>query len=336
MRGVVCHSDGIYTVDSRYGDQPRLAAVHIVIDHGKAAIIDTGSNASVPHILATLAWLDIKPEAVEWVILTHLHLDHAGGAGSLMCALPRARVVMHPSATHHLSNPAMLWKKTVAVYGPEQTFRLYGRLTPVDGQRIVPSSDGMELPLGGRVLCLIDAPGHARHHIVVWDERTRAFFTGDAFGISYREFDVGGRSFVFPASSPGQFDPLTMIKSIGRMLSHAPQTMYLAHYGKVTGLERLAIDMFRLIHAQVAIAQAARGDGLTRHVEILVGLEELVREECARQQWALNADISLNLLRHDLNLNAQGLGVWLDHQEHEEMKAAMVDNDMEAARVAAA
>ena len=336
MRGVIRNSDDIYTVDSGYGEQPRLAAVHIIIDHGKAAIIDTGSNASVPHILATLAWLNIRPEDVEWVILTHLHLDHAGGAGSLMCALPRARIAIHPSAAPHLSNPSVLWKKTVAVYGPEQTFRLYGRLAPVDEQRIVPSCDGMKLPFGDRVLCLVDAPGHARHHIVVWDERSRAFFTGDAFGISYREFDVGGRSFVFPACSPGQFDPLAMIKSIGRMLSHAPQTMYLAHYGRVTGLERLAIDLFRLIHAQVAIAQAARGDGFTRHLEILVGLEELVREECARQQWALNADISLNLLRHDLNLNAQGLEIWLDHQEHDAMKTAMEDDDMASTHVAAA
>jgi hydroxyacylglutathione hydrolase len=325
MQGVVRQSDGIYIVDSGYSGQPKVAAVHFVVDHGRVAIIDTGSNASVPHILSALACLDIVPEAVEWVIPTHLHLDHAGGVGSLMCALPCARAVIHPSAVSHLAHPARLWEKAIRVFGLEQSFRLYGRLTPVDEHRIIPSRDGMELPLGDRVLKLFDAPGHARHHIVVWDEVAGAFFAGDAFGISFREFDVGKRSFVFPSSSPAQFDPVSMIESIARMVARNPQAMYLAHYGKVMGVERLADDLFRLIHAQIAIAQAARGSGLARHTEILSGLEELVREERARQQWALNEEISLNLLRPDLCLNAQGLEIWLDrlHEQRAIKEAAM-------------
>jgi hydroxyacylglutathione hydrolase len=194
----------------------------------------------------------------------------------------------------------------------------------------------MELPLGDRVLKLLDTPGHARHHIVVWDGNASAFFTGDAFGISYREFDVGKRSFVFPATSPAQFDPVAMIESITRMVAYAPQAMYLAHYGKVTGVERLANDLFRLIHAQMAIAQAARGSGLARYSEILSGLEELVREECARQQWALNEEISLNLLRPDLCLNAQGLEVWLDRlHEQRAIKTAVMEEEMKMNRAQA-
>jgi hydroxyacylglutathione hydrolase len=325
MQGIACQSDGIYIVDSGYGGQSKVAAVHFVVDHGRVAIIDTGSNASVPHILSALACLNIVPEAVEWVIPTHLHLDHAGGVGSLMCALPCARAVIHPSAVRHLAHPARLWEKAIRVFGLEQSFRTYGRLTPVDEHRIIPSRDGMELPLGDRVLKLLDAPGHARHHVVVWDESAGVFFAGDAFGISYREFDVAKRSFVLPSSSPAQFDPVAMIESVARMLAHNPQAMYLAHYGKVMGVERLANDLFRLIHAQIAIAQAARGSGLARHTEILSGLEELVREECARQQWALNEEMSLNLLRPDLCLNAQGLEIWLDrlHEQRAIKEAAM-------------
>ncbi|MDR2882076.1 MAG: MBL fold metallo-hydrolase [Azoarcus sp.] len=330
MQHVVRQSNGIYIVDSGYSGQPRLAAVHFIVDHGQVAIIDTGSNSSVPHILSALASLNIVPEAVKWVIPTHLHLDHAGGVGSLMCALPHARAVIHPRAVSHLANPARLWEKTIRVFGLEQSFRLYGRLTPVDEDRIIPSRDGMELPLGNRVLKLLDAPGHARHHIVVWDESANAFFAGDAFGISYREFDVSKRSFVFPSSSPPQFDPVMMIESIARMVAHDPEAMYLAHYGKVTGVERLANDLFRLIHAQIAIAQAARGSGLARHSEILSGLEELVREESARQQWALNEEISLNLLRPDLYLNAQGLQIWLDrlHEQQAIKEASMEEEEM--------
>ena len=337
MRGVVRQSNGIYIVDSGYSGQSRVAAVHFIIDHGQVAIVDTGSNASVPHILTALASLNIVPEAVKWVIPTHLHLDHAGGVGSLMCALPHARVVIHPSVVSHLAHPTQLWERTIKTFGMDQSFRLHGRLAPVDEERIIPSRDGMELPLGGRMLKLLYAPGHARHHIVVWDESASAIFAGDAFGISYREFDVSKRSFVFPSTPPAQFNPVAMIESVARITAHDPEAIYLAHYGKVTGIERLANDLFRLIHAQVAIAQAARGNGLARHTEILSGLEELVREERARQQWALNEEISLNLLRPDLCLNAQGLELWLDRlHEKRAVEEAVMEEEMGLVVAAAA
>jgi len=331
MQGVVCHPDGIFAVEPGRADQRQLASVHFVVDHGRAAVIDSGSNATVPHVLAALAGLGVAPKSVDWVILTHLHLDHAGGAGSLMCAVPRARLVVHPDAATGLANPEKLWEKTAAVFGAEHTYRMYGRLAPIDQRRIVLSCDGMELPVGERTLTVFDAPGHSRNHIVVWDEAARAFFTGDAFGVSYREFDVGGRSFIFPAISPNQFDPEAMMDSIECMMAHRPRQMFLGHSGRVTGTERLAGDLYRLIHAQVALGRAARGGGITRHVQILAGLEELVREECARQRWALDGEASLNLLRPDLSLNAQGLGVWLDTEQDEAALDAMEDEMPEAA-----
>jgi len=338
MQGVIRQSNGVYIVDSGYGGRPKVAAVYFVVDQGQTAIIDTGSNASVPHILCALASLDIEPETVKWVIPTHLHLDHGGGASSLMCALPCARAVIHPSAVNYLAHPTQIWEKIIKVSRLEQSFRLHGRLTAIDEHRIIASRDNMELPLGDRVLKLLNTPGHAKHHTVIWDESASVFFAGDAFGISYREFDVSNRSFVFPSSSPAQFDPVAMIESIARMVAYNPQAMYLAHYGKVTGIERLANDLFRLIHAQIAIAQAARGNGLARHTEILASLEELVREERARQQWALNEEISLNLLRPDLCLNAQGLEIWLDRLHEKRMikeAEAMMEEEMDREAVAA-
>jgi len=238
-------------------------------------------------------------------------------------------VVIHPSVVGHLAHPTQLWERTIKTFGMDQSFRLYGRLAPVEEERIIPSRDGMELPLGDRVLKLLYAPGHARHHIVVWDESASVIFAGDAFGISYREFDVSKRSFIFPSSPPAQFEPVAMIESVARIAAHDPEAIYLAHYGKVTGIERLANDLFRLIHAQVAVAQAARSNGLTRHTEILSGLEELVREERARQQWALNEEISLNLLRPDLCLNAQGLEIWLDRlHEKRAIEEAVMEEEM--------
>lgn len=322
MQNIIAHPDGIYTVDSGYGDRPQVAAIHLIIDQGHVAVIDTASNAAIPRILGGLASLGIAPEAVDWVVLTHIHLDHAGGAGSLMCALPNARLVVHPRGVRHMADPSKLWAAAAAVYGAERTFQLYGRLAPIPESRIVVAKDGMDLPLGGRHLRVLDTPGHARHHIAIWDSVAQVFFTGDIFGVSYREFDVEGRAFVFPTTTPSQFDPEAMHRSIDRMLACQPQAMYLTHYGRVTEVDRLAADLHRLVDTQVAVARAARGNGVARHVEILAGLEQIVREETARQGWALSEEEALDMLRLDLELNAQGLGVWLDSLRIEAVETA--------------
>lgn len=313
MQNLIAHPDGIHAVDSGYS-RPQLAAVHIIIDEGRVAIIDTGNNAAVPRVLAALGALGVAPDAIDWVILTHIHLDHAGGAGSLMCALPSAKLVVHPRGVRHMLDPTRLWEGTAAVYGAERAFELYGTLVPVDADRVVPATEGMELALGGRTLRIFDTPGHALHHIAIWDERARAFFTGDTFGVSYREFDVGDRAFAVPTTTPTQFDPDAMHASIDRLLAMQPEAMYLTHYSRITDVQRIGSDLHRLIDTMVAVARAARGDGVARHVEILAGLEQVIREEANRQNWAVDEETSLEMLRTDLDLNAQGLGVWLDRE----------------------
>lgn len=321
MQHVTAHPDGILAVDSGYC-RPGLAAIHLIIHQGRAAVVDTGTNASAPRVLAALAAAGIAPEHVMWVILTHIHLDHAGGAGSLMCAFPNAKLVVHPRGARHMADPARLWEATSAVYGAERAFALYGRLAPVAPERIVEARDGTEIDLAGRRLRILETPGHAKHHICIWDETARAFFTGDTFGLSYRELDVDGRPFVIPTTTPTQFDPDALHASIDRLMSYRPDAMYLTHYSRVTDVDRLAADLHRLIDTQVAVARAARGEGVARHVEILAGLEQIVREEAERQGWCLPEDEILELLRVDLELNAQGLGVWLDDCALRELASA--------------
>lgn len=311
MQYVTAHPEGILAVDSGY-TRSGLAAIHLIIHQGQAAVVDTGTNASVPRVLAALAAAGIAPEKVAWVMLTHIHLDHAGGAGSLICAFPNAKLLVHPRGVRHMVDPTRLWQATAAVYGAERAFALYGRLAPVAEERIVAAVDGLEIGMGERRFLVIDAPGHARHHICIWDERARAFFTGDAFGLSYRDLDVNGRASILPTTTPTQFDPAAMHATIDRMLSFRPEAMYLTHYSRITEVERLAADLHRLIDTQIAVARAARGDGVARHVEILAGLEQIVREEAERQGWTLPEAKIFELLRADLELNAQGLGVWLD------------------------
>ena len=197
---------GIHVVDTGF-HRDRFDAAYLMVHGGQVAIIDTGTNHAVPRLLATLAALGLATDAVDWVIPTHVHLDHAGGAGLLMQQLPSARLLVHPRGARHLIDPSALWAGATAVYGPEEMARSYGELVPVAAERVDTSHDGMTVTLAGRPLLLADTPGHARHHHCVWDAASRGWFTGDTFGLSYREFDTARGAWIVPTSTPVQFDP---------------------------------------------------------------------------------------------------------------------------------
>ncbi|MEZ5626234.1 MAG: MBL fold metallo-hydrolase [Rhodocyclaceae bacterium] len=301
----------IYAVDSCYM-RPQLAAIHLIRSGDQVAIVDTGNNASVPQVMAALAELGLGAEAVSHVLLTHIHLDHAGGAGAFMAACPNATLVVHPRGARHMADPAKLWAGTVAVYGEADAIARYGEIVPIPAGRILEATDDLLIDLNGRALRVADTPGHARHHVCYFDERSRAWFTGDVFGLSYRELDHDGKAFVFPSTTPVQFDPPALHASIDRLMAAEPAAMYLTHFSRVTDLPRLAADLHRLIDAHVAIARAGADAVDHRHQIIRSGLSALLREEARRQQWTLDEAALFDLFAVDLELNAQGLEVWLD------------------------
>ena len=210
------HADGLYVIDTGFERDLFDAAYLLVSPEGRAAFIDTGHNAAVPRLLATLAALGLRVEAVDWVIPTHVHLDHAGGAGLLMEQLPNARALIHPRGARHLVNPLALVEGARAVYGAEVVKATYGDIRPIPAERVVESHDDMTVQLGSRALRLIDTPGHARHHHCIWDEASRGWFTGDTFGISYREFDSADGAWIFPSTTPVQFEPEALRSSVQR------------------------------------------------------------------------------------------------------------------------
>src|SRR3989337_3646647 len=136
MALVIDYPHGISAVDSEYL-RPRLDAIHLVIDNGRCAIVDTGANSSVPRFMEALAAKGIKPEAVDYVVLTHIHLDHAGGAGLLMARLPNATLTVHPRGARHMSDPSRLVQGTIAAYGEQSARGMYGDLVPVPRERIL-------------------------------------------------------------------------------------------------------------------------------------------------------------------------------------------------------
>ena len=302
---------GISAVDSGFL-RPWLAAVHLIVECDRAAIVDTATNASVPRVLAALADKGIAPEQVDYVILTHIHLDHAGGAGLLMARLPNARLCVHPRGVRHMVDPSRLIEGTIAVYGEQHTRAVYGDILPVAEERILVAGEGTAIKLNDRRLDFIDTPGHARHHVCVHDSRSNHVFAGDTFGLAYRELEVDGRRSVFPTTSPVQFDPQELHRSVDRIRALAPAAVYVTHFGQVCDIERLGADMHRLIDAHVAAAREHRDCGGERHEGLKRSIERIVLAEGERQRWALGRDRILELFALDIELNAQGLAIWLD------------------------
>jgi glyoxylase-like metal-dependent hydrolase (beta-lactamase superfamily II) len=301
--------DGIHAVDTGF-HRPRFDAAYLIVERGRAAFIDTGTNHAVPRLLAALADLGLAPDDVDYVIPTHVHLDHAGGAGLLMQALPRATMLVHPRGARHMVNPLALYMGAQAVYGAEEMQRSYGTLQPVDAARVRITDDGQVVELAGRPLLFAHTPGHARHHHCIWDEASRGWFTGDTFGLSYREHDTARGAWILPTSTPVQFEPEALKQSMERMLQRQPACMHLTHYGRVHDVPRLAGLLFEQLDAMVAAGLRLR-DAPDRHEALKGALSDIYRAQLLRHGVA-DADAAVALLDLDIELNAQGLAVWLD------------------------
>jgi glyoxylase-like metal-dependent hydrolase (beta-lactamase superfamily II) len=303
---------GISAIDTGFF-RPKFDASHLIVERGRAAFVDVGTNHSVPLLLAALDEKNLSVESIDYVILTHVHLDHPGGAGALIRHFPNARLVVHPRGARHMTDPSQLIAGATAVYGIEEIRRSYGDLLPVDAARVDIANDGYVINLAGRELLCLDTPGHARHHMSLYDARSRAFFPGDTFGLSYREFDTDKGAFILPTTTPVQFEPDALHASIERMLSFAPDQMFLTHYSRVTDVSRLAHDLHEQIDAMVAIAHKHAQD-TQRHERITADLASLYTSRAQAHGCALSVAQVHELLAMDIELNAQGLEVWLDRQ----------------------
>ncbi|MGY3038719.1 glyoxylase-like metal-dependent hydrolase (beta-lactamase superfamily II) [Rhodanobacter sp. TND4EL1] len=301
---------GIHTIDTGFV-RPGFDAAYLVVENGRAAFIDCGTNHSLPRMLGALEVAGLDVADVDWLILTHVHLDHAGGAGELMARLPQARLVVHPRGARHMIDPSKLWAGASAVYGEAVMEREYGRLRPVPAERVVEAGDGHLVDLAGRILQCIDTPGHAKHHNAIHDARAEVCFTGDVFGLSYREFDTAHGPFILPTTSPVQFDPEELHASIDRLMALHPVAMYPTHFGRIEDLHRLAADLHEQIDAMVALAREA-GTHANRHDTLVELLTELYAKRAHAHGWTRGRVALEQLLHMDIELNAQGLEVWLD------------------------
>ena len=304
--------DGITAIDTDHL-RPLFDASHLILDGGRAAFVDTGANSSVPLLLETLRLCDVDPADVDYVFLTHVHLDHAGGAGLLMQALPNAKAVLHPRGAPHMIDPAKLVRGAQAVYGAEKFTAEYGDIVPIAAERIIVVEDEQEISLNGRAMQCIYTEGHARHHYVLSDPQSRGVFTGDSFGLSYRELDTARGEFIYPTTTPIHFDPPQAHIAIDRIMELDPAQLFLTHYSRVSDLPRLAGDMHKRIDDFVGIAEQHRDDE-ERTANMHMSMYAYFVEELGEHGFAGSAEQIHGIVEIDVGLNTMGLEYWLDHR----------------------
>ena len=313
-------NDGIIAIDTEYARAMQDAS-HLIMESGKAAFVDTGANNAVPLLLDALDQQGLDVADVETLFLTHVHLDHAGGAGLLMQKLPNARCVLHPRGAPHMIDPSKLIAGTEAVYGKDQTRDIYGEILPIDEGRIDVAEDGQWFELNGRQLQTLFTEGHAKHHYALNDPTSRGVFSGDSFGVSYRETDTANGAIIFPTTTPIDFDPDEAHKSVDRIMACKPDYVYVTHYSRVDDLERLAADMHQCIDDYVAIAlqveqanDAAGGDLNDRQQALEEKMFDYMYDRLARHGFKGDREIVMSIMKIDVVLNSQGLNVWLSRR----------------------
>ena len=297
--------NGITCIDAAYVE-PGMACFYLLEADGEYAIIETGTSRSLDNLRAVMAERAIPPEQIRYVIPTHVHLDHAGGAGAMMAALPRAQLLIHPRGARHMADPGRLVAASRAVYGDELFDELYGEIWPVPPSRISEVADGELLHLGRRPLLFRHTEGHARHHFCLWDETSGGWFTGDMFGVCYSRFRFPGGDFVLPSTTPTQFDPDAYLESLALLDRCAPRRVYLTHYGALDydgeKSRRLAeqVDAYRRLAAADELAGEALDEALAQDALARIRQMDTRTPEDQLRRW----------LRFDLQLNAQGLQNW--------------------------
>jgi len=299
----------IYCVDALHY-KPQFASIHLIRSQQRIAIVDTGTNHSVPQVSTILTKLGLNYLHVDYIILTHIHLDHAGGASELMRLCPNAKLIVHPKGARHMADPRVLIDGATAVYG-EQTFKEhYGEIKPIAPDRIIESEDELKLNFADRPLTLIDTPGHANHHHSIIDHQSNRIFTGDTFGVSYKALRNERHSFVMPTTTPVQFNPEALHKSIDKIMSYDPEMVYLTHYSAVKPSARIVAGLHEQIDDFVMLTDKVADSTENFSDELEVELTEYLVRRCLNEIEEVNEETARKWITMDAKLNAQGLVFW--------------------------
>ena len=296
-------AEGVVQIDTQLGGWDHVTAGYL-LDGPIPVLIETGSQTSVPALLGELGLLGLGAQDLAAVIVTHIHLDHAGGVGDVANAFPNATVYVHEQGAPHLVDPTKLISSAERVYGGLLD-ELYGRLTPTAAQRVKVLDDGDKLSLGlGRELTSINTPGHAKHHLSLHDSLSGVMFVGDAVGVRLPEVGV-----LRPSTPPPDFDLELALASLQAMGDRSPSGVALAHYGLVPDPD----DVFHqaagalMQWAEVAGRAFASGEDIAAALDVAFGEELAATDETHRHRLDMLNGIHSNAagFRRRLTLQEQ-------------------------------
>ncbi len=297
----------VHTIDAHY-TAPGRASVYLIVQDGRAAFVDNNTAIATPLLLAALEEHGLRPEDVDYAIVTHVHLDHAGGTANLLDHCPNATALVHPKTQRHLANPERLVAAARMIYG-DRFDSIYGEIAPVPEERMQIMEDGASLDWRGREWTFFYTLGHASHHFCVHDALDGIVFAGDNFGIAYPELQIGERPYIFPAATPTEFDAEESLKSLDRILSYNPEHVYLGHFGAFEVTEALVTKMRRTMTRCGELVVAADETGLedsALQAHVSDAIEALTHDELRESGLPLD-DSTLRWVGPDTMLNAMGL-----------------------------
>jgi glyoxylase-like metal-dependent hydrolase (beta-lactamase superfamily II) len=292
---------GVHQVDTLLGGWERVTAGYL-IDGPAPVLVETGSQTSVPSLLATLDAMGIAANDLSAVVVTHIHLDHAGGVGDVAAAFPAATVHVHERGARHLVDPSKLVASAAMVYG-ELLDTLYGRLTPTEASRVHVLDDGDTVDVGGgRTLTAVDSPGHAKHHLAVHDSESGILFAGDAVGVRLPDAGV-----LRPSTPPPDFDLDQALASLRKFAARRPTGVALAHFGLVPDPLDSLDEAEAVLRKWAHVAETAWREGHDIAEALAHAFAHELEDVAPEHREKLE---TLN----GIHSNAAGFRRWLDHR----------------------
>lgn len=300
--------ESVRLVDMHY-IAPQKAASYILLEGGRAMIIDN-TNQAIPHLEAELQRHGLGWEHVDYLVITHVHLDHAGGTGPLARLCPQATVLCHPKAARHLVNPERLILGSKGVYGEELFNELYGEIVPVAEGQVRSMADGEVLEWGSRRLRFEHALGHATHHFVVYDNVSKGVFTGDVLGAGRTRFIQGGEDWVHCVTAPPDFDAEEQKKASQRLADSGAQWAFIAHYGVFDNIPARVRELHRSLERAQAIVEAAAASGMddAELTPWCIEQQGLAIDEHLRELGVEDFETARRTMDGDQFINGLGLG----------------------------
>jgi len=305
----------IHTIDCEYIESG-VASAYLIQEGDRLCFVENNTNYAVPRLLAKIEDLGFSPDQVDYCIITHVHLDHAGGSGLLLQACTNAKLLAHPKAARHAIDPSRLIESSKQVYGEEMFHKLYGEILPVPEERVRIMGDGEILQWGSRSFQFLYTKGHANHHFCIYESKSKVIFTGDAFGIAYPQIGGKNQVFIFPTTTPTDYNAEEAFLALDKIVNTGAEFACLTHFGAVSNLPELKKDLVFGYKEMQKIAESALA--FEDSTDIQAYCESQIRKfinELASTKGITLSEEQSNFLENDIRLNASGLAYWVSKEK---------------------